>query len=90
MTITTLARRIAKVIFYILLSLAIARTLGAPENWISDKFYSWLGHLIYGSGEIGADNYYDLYFYVSVITVFSITTLVYLVTIKLINKIRNK
>ncbi|WP_312074026.1 hypothetical protein [Atlantibacter sp.] len=86
----TLARRIAKIIFYILLSLVIARTLGAPENWISDNFYSWLGHLIYGSGEIGADNYYDLYFYVSIITVYSITTLIYLVVMKLINKIRNK
>ncbi|MDF7679171.1 hypothetical protein PT300_00445 [Enterobacteriaceae bacterium ESL0689] len=85
-----LARRIAKVIFYILLSLVIARTLGAPENWISDNFYSWLGHLIYGSGEIGADNYYDLYFYVSIIIVFSLTTLIYLVAMKLINKIRNK
>ncbi len=86
----TLVRRIAKVIFYILLSLVIARTLGAPENWISDNFYSWLGHLIYGSGEIGADNYYELYFYVSVTTVFSITTLIYLVAMKLINKIREK
>lgn len=90
MAITTRARRIAKVIFYILLSLVIARILGAPENWISDKFYSWLGHLIYGQGEIGADNYYDLYFYVSVITVFSMTTLIYLVTMKLIKKIRRK
>lgn len=88
MAITTRARRIAKVIFYILLSLVIARILGAPENWISDKFYSWLGHLIYGSREIGADNYYDLYFYVSVITVFSITTLIYLFTMKLINKLK--
>ena len=90
MTITTLARKIAKVIFYILLSLVIARTLGAPENWISDNFYSGFGHLIYGSGEIGADNYYELYFYVSVITVFSITTVIYLFTMKLIKKIRNK
>ncbi|MBM7343706.1 hypothetical protein [Pantoea coffeiphila] len=85
----TLARRIVKVLFYIVLSLIIARTLGTPENWLSDKFYSWLGHLIYGSGEIGADNYYDLYFYVSVITVFSITTLVYFISVKLIKTIRN-
>ena len=85
----TLARRIVKVLFYIVLSLIIARTLGTPENWLSENFYSWLGHLIYGPGEIGADNYYDLYFYVSVITVFSITTLVYFISVKLIKTIKN-
>jgi len=86
----TLVRRIAKVIFYFVLSLVIGRTLGNPEEWMSHNCSYWLGHIIYGSGEIGADNLYDLYFYLSVITVFSITTVIYILTMKLINKIRKK
>jgi len=86
----TLVRRIAKVIFYFVLSLVIARTAGNPEEWMSHNCSYWLGHIIYGPGEIGADNFYDLYFYISVITVFSITTVIYILTMKLIKKIRKK
>lgn len=86
----TLARRIAKVALYILLSLVVGRTLGNPEIWMSHELASRIGHIFYGPGEIGADNFYDLYFYISVIVVFSITTVIYLITMKLIKKIRNK
>jgi hypothetical protein len=89
-TITTLARRVSKITFYILLSLVVGRTLGNPEVWFDHSLASYIGHMIYGAGEIGADNFYDLYFYISVITVFSVTTLIYILTMKLITKIRNK
>ncbi|MFI8418599.1 hypothetical protein ACQKDS_19540 [Serratia sp. NPDC078593] len=88
MIIATLARSLAKVACYILLSFVVGRTLGNPEVWFNRDLVSHLGHMIYGAGEIGADNFYYLYFYFSVITVFSITTVIYILAMTLIRKIR--
>lgn len=87
MTVSTLIHRSAKVILYILLSLAVSRTLGSPETWMNHGLAQRIGHAVYGPGEIGADNFYDLYFWLSVITVFSITTLIYIFTLKIVKKI---
>ncbi|HAT1616891.1 TPA: hypothetical protein I8Y09_003624 [Raoultella ornithinolytica] len=85
-----LARSVVKVAFYILLSLVVGRTLGNPETWMSHELASQIGHIVYGPGEVGADNFYDLYFYISVIVVFSITTILYFLTMMLLRKIRSK
>lgn len=90
MAVSTLARRVSKVVFYILLSVIVGRTMGNPDIWMNQDFIQRLGHAIYGAGKIGADNMYDLYFYISVITVFSITTLVYIFAMKLFKKLRRK
>lgn len=45
---------------------------------------------LYGPRDIGADNFYDLYTYISIITVFLKTTPIYFSTMKFINKIRSK
>lgn len=89
MAITTLARKIAKVIFYFALSLVVGRTLGSPEIWLDHRWATRIAHFFYGEGEIGADNFYDLYFYISVISVFSITTAIYILTMNLLRKIRS-
>jgi len=83
-----IVRRIGKITFYFVLSLIIARTLGGPEHWFSHDLISRVGHIIYGPGEIGAVNFYDLYFYISVIMVFSFIILNYILAMKLFNKIR--
>jgi len=83
-------QKVIKLSFYIFLSLITGRSVGNPETWMSDSLASQLGHLFYGPGEIGADNFYDLYTYVFIITVFSITTMIYCLTMKLIKKIRSK
>ncbi|GAA3614172.1 hypothetical protein [Gibbsiella quercinecans] len=90
MAITTLVRRISKVTLYLLLSLVVARSLGNPEVWFDHDLAVRIGHMIYGAGEIGADNFYDLYFYISVITVFPTTTVIYILSMKLVKKIRKK
>lgn len=90
MVIKTFAHKLLKIAYYITVSLIVARTLGNPEIWMSDDLTNQLGHLLYGPGEVGADNYYDLYFYISLITVFPITTLIYFLTMKLSKKIRSK
>jgi len=66
------------------------RSIGSPERWMNNDFSNQLGHLLYGPGEIGADNFYDLYTYVSIITTFSVTTLIYYLTMKLIKNIRSR
>lgn len=86
----TLVRRTVKITFYIILSIAVGRTIGPPETWINYGLAEYIGNIIYGPGEIGADNFYDLYFYMDVIVIFSITTIIYLLAMKLFNKIRSK
>jgi len=86
----TRVRRLCKVTFYTILSLIVGRTLGEPEIWVNQDLVYWTGNILYGSGEIGSDNFYDLYFYISVITIFSITTMIYLLTMILIKKARSK
>ncbi|WP_297197534.1 hypothetical protein [uncultured Pluralibacter sp.] len=83
-----LARRAAKVALYMAISLLTGRILGSPEEWLSHGCVSRLGHIIYGPGEIGADNFYDLYFYISVITIFTVTTFIYILLTNAISKIR--
>ncbi len=85
----TLVRRALKIAYFLMLSVCVGRTLGSPEIWMNYNVTRWIGHLLYGPGEIGADNFYDLYFYISILTVFPITTVIYILTMKLIKKIRS-
>lgn len=89
MAITTLVRRASKVIFYFAISLIVGRMLGSPELWFDQDLATRIAKFFYGDGEIGADNFYDLYFYISIISVFSITLIIYILTMKLIRKIRS-
>lgn len=88
MVITTLVRKTSKVILYFIMSFIVGRTLGSPEEWFDHRLATHIAKFIYGKGEVGADNFYDLYFYISVISVFSITTVSYILTMKLLKKIR--
>ena len=89
MVINTLARRTSKVVFYFIILLIVGRTIGSPEIWFDHALATRIAKFLYGDGEIGADNFYDLYFYISVITVFSITNVIYILTMKLLRKIRS-
>lgn len=89
MAITTFVRRTSKVIFYFAISLITGRIIGSPEIWLDHNLATRIAKFIYGDGEVGADNFYDLYFYISVICVFSITTVIYISTMKLLQKIRS-
>lgn len=90
MAITTLVRKILKILYFLLLLLIIGRTIGNPEIWFDHDIATQLGHILYGPGEIGADNFYDLYFYISVITDLSVTTFIYFLSVKLFRNIRSK
>lgn len=84
----TLARRTAKIAFFGLVMFAVARTLGNPEIFINHNLASKLAQLI--SGDVNAESMYDAFFYIDVISVVAITTVIYFTTMKLIRNIRNK
>lgn len=84
----TLARRAAKCVFFILIMLVVGRSLGGAETYISQDYARKVAVFI--SGESNIETLYDAYFYLDVVIVVSITTAVYLTTMKLIKKIRIK
>lgn len=90
MTIKTFVRRIIKTIYFITLFVVVGRMIGDPELWINDNVATRIGHIIYGPDEIGADNFYDLYFYIHIITILPIVIFIYVITMKLLKKLRSK
>ncbi|MCX0497737.1 hypothetical protein [Erwinia billingiae] len=84
----TLARRAAKCVFFILITLVVGRSLGGAETFISQDFARKVAVFI--SGESNIETLYDAYFYIDFVIVVSITTAVYLITMKLLKKIRSK
>ncbi|ERM10775.1 hypothetical protein ABEH22_04095 [Pantoea agglomerans] len=84
----TLARRLGKLAFFLLLLLIVGRAMGEPYNWINYDFALKLGHILYGSGEIGAEAIDDTYFYMSFLTNIVITAAIFFITMKLIRKVR--
>lgn len=90
MAITTLVRRLSKIIYFIILFVITGRSTGDPELCFNDDMATRIGHVIYGPGEIGADNFYDLYFYIHITAILPVTLLIYVMTMKLIKKLRKK
>lgn len=83
----TLARRAAKCVFFILITLVVGRSLGGADTYISQDFARKIAVFI--NGESNIETLYDAYFYIDFVIVVSITTAVYLITMKLIKKIRS-
>ncbi|MCU6339067.1 hypothetical protein KW823_21300 [Enterobacter quasiroggenkampii] len=90
MDLPKLARRFAKTIFFIALSFPVGRTLGPAEFWFDYELAHRIGEVFYGPGEIGQDALYEVYTYIGLITILLITTALYVLIMKLINKIRKK
>lgn len=86
----TLARRLAKVVYFLLILLGIGRSLGDPYLWINHYFGYWVVHLFYGNEDAGVENIEDIFFYIAFITEITAAIVIYLVTMKLIRKIRSK
>jgi len=84
-TLKTWARRLLKAVFFILLSIAIARLQGNPEGWVSYHFADKVATYIYI--DVNAETIYDACFYISFVIVIFITITIYILVIKLINYI---
>ena len=92
MAIPTLARRwglrLLKIVLFLLTGIVVGHLLGNPEIYINHALASKISDLVYG--DVNAETMYDTYFYLDVITMVIITTVIYSITMKLIRKIRNK
>ena len=86
----TLARRLAKVAYFPLILFVIGRSLGDPYLWVNHDLGYWVVHLFYGNEDAGVENIEDVFFYIAFITEIAATTAIYLITMKLIRKIRRK
>lgn len=86
----TLARRLAKVAYFLLILFVIWRSLGDPYLWVNHDLGYWVVHLFYGNEDAGVENIEDVFFYIAFITEIAATTAIYLITMKLIRKIRSK
>lgn len=88
MTIKTFARRVTKVALYFFICLIVGRLTGNPELWFDHELADRIAQIVYGPGEIGADNFFDLYTYISVITLILVSTPVYVFIMIIIKKVR--
>ncbi|ELN2739357.1 hypothetical protein RJ492_006071 [Pluralibacter gergoviae] len=86
----TLARRLSKVAYFLLILFVIGRSLGDPYLWVNHDLGYWVVHLFYGNEDAGVENIEDVFFYIAFITEIAATTAIYLITMKLIRKIRSK
>lgn len=83
-----LALRIAKCVFFILITLVVGRSIGCADTYISQDFAHKVAVFI--SGESNIETLYDAYFYIDFSIVMSSSTAVYLTIMKLIKKTKRK
>ncbi|HBX8172369.1 hypothetical protein [Klebsiella pneumoniae] len=86
MALITLARKISKIIYFILLFLVLGRALPRPEIYLDYDIARDICHFLFGS--VNADTMYDTFFYITLMTVLSPSGVLYIATIKLFKIIR--
>ncbi len=86
---TRWAIRLLNVLLFLAIFIAVGRTLGDPCNWVNDALADKLADLIYGYGNVGGEEIDDVYFYIDVVSVVAIATVLYLIVVKLIKRLRN-
>jgi len=82
--------RLLNVFLFLAIFIAVGRTLGDPYNWVNDALADKLANLIYGYGNVGGEEIDDVYFYIDVVSVVAIATVLYLIVVKLIRILRNR
>lgn len=80
------AVRLLKVLLFLLIFVAVGRTLGDPYNWVNHPLADRVADLIYGYGKVGGEEIDDVYFYIDVVSVVAITVALYFIAVKLIKK----
>lgn len=71
MALITLARKISKIIYFILLFLVLGRALPRPEIYLDYDIARDICHFLFGS--VNADTMYDTFFYITLMTVLSLS-----------------
>ena len=88
MALTTLARKISKIIYFILLFLVLGRALPRPEIYLDHDIARDICHFLFGS--VNADTMYDTFFYISLVIVIFLSAVLYIITLQLISTMRSK
>jgi len=83
------AIRLLNVLLYLAIFVAVGRTLGDPYSWVNHALADKLASLIYGYGKVGGEEIDDVYFYIDIVSVVAIATVLYLIVVKLIKRLRN-
>ncbi|BDH45143.1 hypothetical protein TUM12370_11870 [Salmonella enterica subsp. enterica serovar Choleraesuis] len=86
---TTLARKVIKSAYFFLVVIAIGHILGSPYIWVNHEFGYKIVHLFYGNTDAGAENIEHIFFYIGFIITLFLSVIFYIMTIKLIKKIRS-
>lgn len=87
MAITKLVRRVSKAIYLIILLVSVGHILPPPESYIDYALARRLA--LFVSGNENAESMYDAYSSIDWIVMLIIITPIYMLTIKLIEKIRS-
>ena len=82
----TVASKIIKFLYFILIIFCFGHALPDPEDYISYDLASKFCHFIYGA--VNADSLYDAYSFIDWIIMLFIAITVYIITIKLIKILR--
>lgn len=86
MAIITLIHKIIKFIYFLLLFVILARVIPRPEYYLSYEVERRINNLIFDG--VNADTMYDTFFYITLMTVLSLSGVLYIATIKLFKIIR--
>lgn len=78
--------RLFKTIGFLLISLMVGRTLEPAEFYLNHDVASSICDFM--CGDVNAETLYDTYTYIDILTVFTLTTVIYQLTMLIINKIR--
>nr|WP_281082586.1 tlde1 domain-containing protein [Klebsiella quasivariicola] len=86
--LTTLTRKISKIIYFILLFLVLGRALPRPEIYLDYDIARDICRFLFGS--VNADTMYDTFYYISLVIVTFLSAVLYIITLQLISTIRGK
>lgn len=87
LALTSLAHNISKIIYIILLFLLLVCALPRPENYLDYDIARDVCHFLFGS--VNADTMYDTFFYIALIIVIFLSTVLYIMPLQLILTMRS-
>lgn len=80
------AVRLAKTVWFLIISFIMGRSLAAPETYLNHHMISKICRVIYG--DVNAETMYETYTNIDILTVLSFTLLIYFVTATTLKKLR--
>ncbi len=83
--VKTIALKIAKLIFFIVIFLVVSKCMQDPYIYINHNIAKSLARFL--SGDVNAESLYDAYFYLDVASVIVITISIYAICLSVVRKL---